>query len=233
MDAIIQSMQAMLKWPAPLKLRPLAATDAAPLAAMIVAVLAEFQFEWLATPEQLAKCEKGKAASIRHDAALCTAEPARTAFWVLVDSRDDTPVGCVGIRRCIRHRRHRVFCLRLKSLPRACCRAGRASADGNGTGWGERAWEKPGDTETGELHALYLAKRYRGKGLGRRLFDTAEVIQPHPGAAHNDIMWTADPPCRCCPAKDVRQNVRLLRVVAGQHSPPIHARLSYMPPCSG
>jgi hypothetical protein len=49
MDTIIQSMVSLLAWPAPLKLRPLMAADAQPLAAMIVAVLAEFEFEWLAT----------------------------------------------------------------------------------------------------------------------------------------------------------------------------------------
>eukprot|EP01050_Picozoa_sp_SAG11_P033244 SAG11_NODE_11201_length_777_cov_0.786136_1_plen_147_part_10 len=147
METIIKSMQAMLQWPAPLKLRPLAPLgDARPLAAMIVEVLAEFQFEWLSTSEQRAQCEERQAKSIDHDARLCAAEPKGTAFWVLVDTaRDNARVGCVGVRR--------------------------AAAAGNGTGWGDRAWEKADCVETAELHALYLSKRYRGKGLGRRLFE--------------------------------------------------------------
>ena len=93
-------MASLLAWPPPLKLRPLTAADAAPLAAMIVSVLAEFGFEWLSTTEQRAASVSSKEKSIQHDAALCAAEPERTAFWVLVDSsRGGAPVGCVGIRR--------------------------------------------------------------------------------------------------------------------------------------
>ena len=149
LGGLMSGLAQMLTWPAPLRLRPLAEADVDPLASLIVSILGEFEFEWLATEEQRQATREGKAANLRHSLGLCAADPDHNAFWVLEDSSSGRMAGSVGIRR--------------------------AAAAGNGTGWGERPTELPTDTSTAELHGLYLHRSLRGKKLGLRLYDTAEA----------------------------------------------------------
>eukprot|EP01048_Picozoa_sp_COSAG05_P033578 COSAG05_NODE_13545_length_426_cov_0.779817_1_plen_101_part_10 len=94
------AMEQMLRWPPPLKLRPLTEADIPGLSALIVSVLCEYQFSWLASAEQQEEARASKAASLRHSLALCVSDPARNAFWVLEDTTPgrQRPAGCVGIR---------------------------------------------------------------------------------------------------------------------------------------
>ena len=49
LGGLMSGLAQMLTWPAPLRLRPLAEADVDPLASLIVTILGEFEFEWLAT----------------------------------------------------------------------------------------------------------------------------------------------------------------------------------------
>ena len=102
LGGLMRGLAQMLTWPAPLRLRPLAEADVDPLASLIVTILGEFEFEWLATEEQREVTREGKAANLRHSLGLCAADPDHNAFWVLEDSSSGRMAGSVGIRRAAR-----------------------------------------------------------------------------------------------------------------------------------